>query len=123
MKIKFTAQDPCQIVRKSYGDSVADDLRFVVKNLVGEENFVDMYPNKSNNYCCGGGGGRIWMDTPQEDRFSDIRLHQAKEAGAGVLATACPYCITNFEESRLNLEFEDVLEVKDIAEIVSEVSG
>ena len=34
----------------------------------------------------------------------------------------CPYCITNFEESRLNLEFEEVLEVKDIAEIVSEIS-
>ena len=57
LNIKFTVQDPCQIVRKSFGDPVADDLRYVVKALVGEENFIDMYPNKSNNYCCGGGGG------------------------------------------------------------------
>ena len=44
-------------MRKSYGDAIADDLRFVVKSIVGEENFIDMIPNKSNNYCCGGGGG------------------------------------------------------------------
>ncbi len=47
----------CQIVRKSYGDPIAEDLRFVVKSVVGEENFIDMQPNRSNNYCCGGGGG------------------------------------------------------------------
>lgn len=57
LKIKFTVQDPCQIVRKSYGDPIAEDLRFVVKTAVGEENFIDMQPNRSNNYCCGGGGG------------------------------------------------------------------
>ncbi len=55
LKIKFTVQDPCQIVRKSFGDPIAEDLRYVVKAVVGEENFVDMQPNRSNNYCCGGG--------------------------------------------------------------------
>ena len=74
-------------MRKSYGDPIADDLRFVVKSVVGEENFVDMTPNKSNNYCCGGGGGRIWMDTPKEERFSDLRLAQAKQVGAELLVT------------------------------------
>jgi Fe-S oxidoreductase len=74
-----------------------------------------------NSLCCGGGGGRIWMDTPQEERFSDIRLRQAEATGAQILATSCPYCITNFEESRLNLEYEDVLEVKDITEIINEI--
>jgi Fe-S oxidoreductase len=75
---------------------------------------------RKNSLCCGGGGGRIWMDTPQEERFSDIRLRQAEATGAQVLATSCPYCITNFEESRLNLEYEDVLEIKDITEIINE---
>jgi Fe-S oxidoreductase len=56
-KIKFTVQDPCQLVRKSFGDPVAEDLRYVVKAVVGEENFIDMHPNRSNNFCCGGGGG------------------------------------------------------------------
>jgi len=38
-----------------------------------------------------------------------------------VLATACPYCITNFEDSRLNRDDSDVIEIKDITEIISEV--
>ena len=60
------------------------------------------------------------MDTPKEERFSDIRLSQAGDTGAGVLATACPYCMTNFEESRLNLDMEEAMEIKDITEIISE---
>jgi Fe-S oxidoreductase len=48
-------------------------------------------------------------------------LRQAEATGAQILATSCPYCITNFEESRLNLEYEDVLEVKDITEIINEM--
>jgi len=66
LKIKFTVQDPCQIVRKSFGDPIAEDLRYVVKAVVGEENFVDMQPNRSNNYCCGGGG-----------RLSAVRVQRA----------------------------------------------
>ncbi|MCF8044663.1 MAG: hypothetical protein K9J83_02290, partial [Desulfarculaceae bacterium] len=58
-KIKFTVQDPCQLVRKTLGDPVAEDLRYVVKAVVGEENFIDMTPNRSNNFCCGGGGGYL----------------------------------------------------------------
>jgi len=81
---------------------------------------MEMPDHHQDSLCCGGGGGRIWMDTPKEERFSDLRLLQAREIGAQVLATACPYCITNFEESRLNLEFDDVLEIKDITEIIND---
>ena len=60
-KITFTVQDPCQLVRKTYGYPMAEDLRYVTKAVVGEENFIDMTHNRSNNYCCGGGGGRgVW---------------------------------------------------------------
>ena len=60
------------------------------------------------------------MDTPMEERFSDLRLKQAHAVGAQVLVTSCPYCITNFEESRLNLEYDDILEIKDITEIIQD---
>ena len=80
-----------------------------------------MADSREDSLCCGGGGGRIWMDTPKDERFSDLRLKQANEIGAQVLVTSCPYCITNFEESRLNLEYDDVLEIKDITEIIQEV--
>jgi len=116
-KEKVTFHDPCYLGRHN---NVYDEPRDLLKKVNGLE-LIEMEDSRKNSLCCGGGGGRIWMDTPQKERFSDIRLKQAKEAGAKVLATSCPYCITNFEESRLNLEYEDVLEVKDIVEIVSEM--
>ena len=60
------------------------------------------------------------METPKGERFSDLRLAQAMEVGAEVLVTSCPYCISNFEDSRLTLEVTENIEVKDITEIVQE---
>ena len=87
-KIKFTCQDPCQLVRKTFGDPVADDMRYVVKAIVGEENFIDMYPNKSNNFCCGGGGGYLQSGYSEERRkYGELKANQ-------ILATGAAYCIT-----------------------------
>ncbi|MBT3177584.1 MAG: (Fe-S)-binding protein [Desulfobacula sp.] len=92
-KIKFTIQDPCQLVRKSYGDFIADELRFVVKEAVGEENFIDMYPNRSNNYCCGGGGGAILTDFKEERlSYGKIKLDQILETEADYCITPCNNC-------------------------------
>ena len=114
---QVTYHDPCYLGRHN---NVYDEPRDLLKKVAGLE-LVEMEDSRKKSLCCGGGGGRIWMDTPREERFSDIRMKQAKEVGAEVLATACPYCITNFEESRLNLEYENVLEVKDITEIISDM--
>jgi len=114
---KVTFHDPCYLGRHN---GIFDEPRDLLKQAAGLE-LVEMEDFGKHSLCCGGGGGRIWMDTPQEERFSDLRLNQAQETGAQILATSCPYCITNFEESRLNLEYEDVLEIKDITEIVNEM--
>jgi Fe-S oxidoreductase len=114
---QVTYHDPCYLGRHN---NVYDEPRNLLKKVAGLK-LVEMEDFGKNSLCCGGGGGRIWMDTPQEERFSDIRLKQAKATGAGILATSCPYCITNFEESRLNLEYENVLEVKDITEIINDM--
>jgi len=111
---KVTYHDPCYLGRHN---DIYDEPREVLKKVPGLE-LIEMPDSRKNSLCCGGGGGRIWMDTPMEERFSDIRLKQVNEVGAEVLVTSCPYCITNFEESRLNLEYDDVLEIKDITEIV-----
>lgn len=113
---KVAYHDPCYLGRHN---QIYAQPREVLRG-VPELELLELPETRRDSLCCGGGGGRIWMDTPQRERFSDIRLQQAREVGAEVLATACPYCITNFEESRLNLEYEDVLEIKDITEIVRE---
>ncbi|WP_207678917.1 (Fe-S)-binding protein [Desulfonema magnum] len=114
---KVTYHDPCYLGRHN---DIYEEPRNVLKKIPGLE-LTEMADSRRDALCCGGGGGRIWMDTPMEERFSDIRLVQANEVGAQVLATSCPYCITNFEESRLNLEYDEVLEIKDITEIIQEV--
>ncbi|MCG8636302.1 MAG: (Fe-S)-binding protein [Desulfobacterales bacterium] len=113
---KVAYHDPCYMGRHN---DIYDEPRNVLRG-VRELELVEMPDSRRDSLCCGGGGGRIWMDTPKAERFSDLRLQQARSAGAEVLATACPYCITNFEESRLNLEFENIIEVKDITEIIEE---
>jgi Fe-S oxidoreductase len=93
LKIKFTVQDPCQLVRKSLGDPVAEDLRFVVKTAVGEENFMEMYPNRSNNYCCGGGGGYLQSGYTEARRYyGRLKNEQIVKAGAQYCIAPCHNC-------------------------------
>jgi Fe-S oxidoreductase len=121
---KVTYHDPCYLGRHN---GIYDAPREVLKQIPGLA-LKEMPESRENSLCCGGGGGRIWMETPKEERFSDLRLDQATGVGAEVLATCCPYCITHFEESRLalvdgeNQEASDgnVIEIKDITEIVQE---
>jgi Fe-S oxidoreductase len=92
-KATFTVQDPCQLVRKSLGDPIAEDLRFVVKAAVGEENFIDMHPNRSNNFCCGGGGGFLQSGYPEERRFyGRLKFEQVAETGADYCIAPCHNC-------------------------------
>ena len=69
------------------------------------------------------GLNEVRVETVKGERFSDLRVAQAVDARADVLATACPYCIANFEDSRLALKDETALEIKDVTEIVAEVIG
>lgn len=88
LKISFTVQDPCQQIRKSFGDELAEDLRFVVKACVGEENFIDMVPNRSDNYCCGGGGGYL------QSGYNEARLKYGELKKDQIVATKATYCVT-----------------------------
>ena len=113
---KVTYHDPCYLGRHN---GIYEQPRDVLKKLPGLE-LVEMPDSREDSLCCGGGGGRIWAETPKEERFSDLRVAQAREVGADVLATSCPYCISNFEESRLALEDGGAPEIRDITEVIQE---
>lgn len=114
---KVTYHDPCYLGRHN---GIYDEPREVLKKIPGLE-LIEMPESRIDSLCCGGGGGRIWMETQKGERFSDLRLEQAIGVGAEVLVTSCPYCIANFEDSRLTIDVADTLETKDIAEIIQEV--
>ncbi len=113
---KVVYHDPCYLGRHN---GIYDQPRQVLAGVPGLE-LAELAESREDSLCCGGGGGRIWMETPKGERFCDMRVEQALAAGAEVLATACPYCIANFEDSRLTLEAEDKIEIKDITEIVAQ---
>jgi Fe-S oxidoreductase len=114
---KITYHDPCYLGRHN---KIFDAPRDVLSRIPGAE-FNELAESRENSFCCGGGGGRIWMETPKEERFSDVRLKQAVDLGAEVLVTACPYCITNFTDSSLSLQDGQAIAIKDITEVVQEV--
>jgi Fe-S oxidoreductase len=113
---KVVYHDPCYLGR--YND-IYDEPREVLRNIPGLE-LVELPYCRENSLCCGGGGGRIWMETKSGERFSDIRIEQALGADAGVLAVACPYCMLNFNDSVVTSDRGDVIEVRDISELAQE---
>jgi Fe-S oxidoreductase len=74
---------------------------------------------REDSVCCGGGGGRLWMETPVDERFAVVKLREAMEKGAEAVVTACPYCVSMFEDARTALNAEKV-RVAEVTEIVAE---
>ncbi|MFO7996842.1 MAG: (Fe-S)-binding protein, partial [Dehalococcoidia bacterium] len=116
MNKKVIYSDPCYLGRHN---EVYDEPRKVLQSISGLE-LIEFPDARENGLCCGGGGGRIWMDTPKGERFSDIRTEQAIESGADIIALACPYCVLNYRDSVLSMGKAESIQVKDIAELVAE---
>ena len=111
---RVTYQDPCHLGRYL---GVYDAPREILRAIPSID-FVEMPLNKKQAFCCGGGGGRMWYEPDDhcEKRISDTRLEHARQAGADIVATACPYCMNMFQEA-MNL---GELVIKDISELALE---
>ena len=113
---KVIYHDPCYLGRHS---EIYEEPRQVLSSLGGIE-LMDFDRNRKQSLCCGGGGGRLWMETEPEQRFSTHKIRQADQKGAEVLATACPYCINMFTDSAKGEDLDEKIAVMDIAEIIAE---
>lgn len=116
-KKKVAYHDPCYLGRHN---DIYDEPREILKRIP-ELELIELPDSRKDSLCCGGGGGRVWMETKKGERFGDLRLDQAMGVGAEILATACPYCITMFEDSRVVMNCDEAIEIRDITEIVQEV--
>ncbi len=114
--LKVTYHDPCYLGRHS---GIYDAPREVLKALPGVE-FVEMDRVREQSMCCGGGGGGLWIERAKGERLSDLRVEEALETGATVLATNCPYCIAMLEDSVRTMNAEDKIKVKDLTELFLE---
>ncbi len=112
---KATYHDSCYLGR--YND-IYDEPRYIVKAL--SENHVELPRHGSNSFCCGGGGGHMWMEEDPEKRVNNRRVDEIIACGVDCVATACPYCLTMFEDGLKAKEAEESIKARDISEIVAE---
>jgi Fe-S oxidoreductase len=112
---KLTYHDPCYIGR--YND-IYDEPRRVL-TVLNSNGVTEMRRHRNKSFCCGGGGGRAWMEEKIGKRVNQTRVSEALETGAEVLAAACPFCITMFDDGIKGVEAEDKMQIEDISEIVA----
>jgi Fe-S oxidoreductase/nitrate reductase gamma subunit len=85
---------------------------------------TEMPRRKANAFCCGGGGGHMWMEIDPNTRINHRRLDEAvKEARADVVVTACPYCLIMFDDAIRSKGIGEQVAVRDLAEVLSESSN
>ncbi|MFC1521290.1 (Fe-S)-binding protein [Elusimicrobiota bacterium] len=112
---KVAFQDPCYLGRRN---KEYEAPREVLRAMSGLE-LVELPHTKETGICCGGGGGRMFLETKAGERFSDLRIHEAADAKTQVLATACPSCLACLEDSTKILPKANI-KVQDLAEIAAE---
>jgi Fe-S oxidoreductase len=109
-----TYHDPCYLGR--YND-IYQPPRRIIKSIP-ETKIVEMERNRENGFCCGGGGGHMWLEEREGQRINELRTEQALATGARVVITACPFCLQMFDDGIKAKAAEEKLKVMDIAELV-----
>jgi Fe-S oxidoreductase len=83
-------------------------------------NLVEMERSRRTSFCCGGGGGRSFMEEHTGKRISHVRIEQALEVKPDTIVAACPFCTTMFEDGIKGLDVGNSLKVRDFAEVVAD---
>jgi Fe-S oxidoreductase len=113
---RITYHDACNLGR--YNDIYEEPRRVLAGVTRGD--LVEMTLNRSKGFCCGGGGGRAWLEEHEGRRVNQLRVEQAMEVKPDILASACPFCLTMFEDGVKAKEVGDTIKTRDIAELLAE---
>ncbi|MBI1921955.1 MAG: (Fe-S)-binding protein [Geobacter sp.] len=112
---RIAIHDSCYLGRHN---DVYEPPRQVIRAITGSAP-VELERNHQNSFCCGAGGGRMWMEEHQGSRINLNRIEEALATKPDTLCVSCPYCLTMFTDGLKDLQ-SDQTQVKDIAEVVAE---
>jgi len=79
---------------------------------------VEMTRSRDRSFCCGGGGLMLFYEPKEDQRMGVKRVQMAAKAGANVIVTACPFCMTNIEDAIKVAGLEGSMTAIDLAELV-----
>ena len=113
---KVTYHDSCYMGRHN---GVFEAPRALIKSVPGAD-FVEMPRNGRQSFCCGAGGGHMFVDETQGRRINHVRAEEAQETGAGIVLTNCPFCVQMFEDGVASVEPDETKRSRpmDIAELL-----
>ena len=110
-----TYHDSCYLGR---GNDIYDEPRYILQTLKAD--VVEMERSRSRGMCCGAGGAQMFKEEEKGNkRVSVLRTEQAMEAGAEVIATACPFCMTMMSDGVKLKDQQEKIRVLDVAELLA----
>ncbi len=112
---RMAIHDPCYLGRVN---QIYEPLREVGRSVPGID-LKELKRNRANAFCCGGGGGRMWLHENIGQNINNLRAQEIRESGIELVGTACPFCLTMLEDGISALEMEKPPKVMDIIEIVA----
>ncbi len=112
---RVTYHDSCYIGRWNNSYDSPRDILNAVPGLKVQE----MELNKAQSFCCGAGGGRMWMEEHEGKRINIERTDQALATDPEAIAVACPFCMTMFDDGLKDRGADGVV-LRDLAEIIAE---
>lgn len=120
----LTYHDPCYLAR---ANGIHEAPREVLAHVMGQDSapnpagLREMPRCRDKGFCCGAGGGRMWMEEDPKKRVSTERAKQALGTGASTVAVGCPFCLTMMTDGVASQGSSVV--VKDVAELLAERLG
>ena len=121
IKKVVTYHDPCFLGKQN---KVFDEPRALLNAIPGLI-FKELDRSRERSLCCEGGGGRMWVESSSEtgERLADIRVKDAVELGAEIMATACPLCVLTLEDAVKTTGHEDHIKIMDVTELLAMAIG
>src|SRR5438876_840493 len=113
---KFTYHDSCYLGR---WNDIYDPPRAVVEAIPGAQ-LVEIERHHKRGFCCGAGGGRMWMEAKIGTRINHARVEQTLRTQAPRVATACPFCLPMFRDGISAKGAEAQLQVQDLAQYLAD---
>jgi Fe-S oxidoreductase len=112
---KTAIHDSCYLGRYNH---LYDAPRQVITSSTGRTP-IEMIRNHQRSFCCGAGGGRMWMEENAGKRINLERVQEALKLNIDTIGVCCPYCLTMFEDGIKDEKADERVKVYDIAEIVA----